>query len=300
MTEIRTIPNGVCLRTSAAARLGRHRLRSALRHGELVPLWPRVVVARDRIADPKTLATSAILSIGRGAIIVRETAAFLHGCTSAEPTPVHVQVPYDRSPKRRNGIVVHQGSVEPEDVVVHEGVPLAALDLVLADLLCTGRPRRALGYLDHALRNRPVDERDELTAAVAARLAARADRRGTVNASILLGIADGRRESPAESSLCVIVHDAGFPPPESQYTIHNLDGRELYRLDFAWPELRIALEYDGYEAHEGRATQDAAREQDLTRRGWLVVRATATDLADPMRLVAELRRSFDQRLTGRA
>jgi very-short-patch-repair endonuclease len=55
-------------------------------------------------------------------------------------------------------------------------------------------------------------------------------------------------------------------------------------LDFAWPRLRIALEYDGYEAHENRRAEDAVRDADLKRRGWKVIRADASDLRDPTRL----------------
>lgn len=75
----------------------------------------------------------------------------------------------------------------------------------------------------------------------------------------------------------------------------DLAGVERYRLDFAWPELRIAIEYDGYEAHEGRRERDAARDADLRRRGWIVIRATIDDLHDPSGLLAEIDRAFRRR-----
>ncbi|HKS49385.1 MAG TPA: DUF559 domain-containing protein [Amycolatopsis sp.] len=52
----------------------------------------------------------------------------------------------------------------------------------------------------------------------------------------------------------------------------DISGRELDRLDFAWPELRIAVEYDGYAAHESRWERGADREEDLRRSGWIVIR----------------------------
>jgi very-short-patch-repair endonuclease len=47
-----------------------------------------------------------------------------------------------------------------------------------------------------------------------------------------------------------------------------------YRLDFAYPRRRVAVEYNGYDAHEMTAEQrasDAARLEWLQRNGWTVI-----------------------------
>ena len=93
----------------------------------------------------------------------------------------------------------------------------------------------------------------------------------------------------------MLLIELGFPLPEVNFVLRSPSGRELYRLDMAWPYLRIALEYDGHAVHAGREDEDAAREDDLRRRGWIVVRARAADLADPTRLTAELRAAFAAR-----
>ena len=93
----------------------------------------------------------------------------------------------------------------------------------------------------------------------------------------------------------MLLIEQGFPLPEVNFRILSPAGRELYRLDLAWPSLRIAVEYDGHAAHADRDEQDAARDDDLRRRGWIVVHATAADLADPARFLAELRRAFARR-----
>ncbi|MDO8107501.1 hypothetical protein Q6348_09875 [Isoptericola sp. b441] len=53
-------------------------------------------------------------------------------------------------------------------------------------------------------------------------------------------------------------------------------GRELYRLDAGYPELRLGFEYDGEEWHRGaQIAADEARRDDLLHRfGWTVVAAT--------------------------
>ncbi len=89
--------------------------------------------------------------------------------------------------------------------------------------------------------------------------------------------------------------DAGFPVPAQQVPVRDMSGRERYRLDFAWEEPRIAIEYDGHAAHADRAAYDLARDEDLRRRGWTVIRATADDIKDPSRLHAAVRATFWRR-----
>lgn len=61
-------------------------------------------------------------------------------------------------------------------------------------------------------------------------------------------------------------------PCEQQYRV----GR--YRLDFAWPALRIALEADGWHHRSpDMAARDAARDAWLRARGWLVLRVDDDD-----------------------
>jgi hypothetical protein len=80
--------------------------------------------------------------------------------------------------------------------------------------------------------------------------------------------------------------------PEANLPVCDLDGRELYRLDVGWRKLRIAAEYDGYEAHAGRKVQDQARRADLKRRGWVVVVVEGDDVASCVRLERELHEAF--------
>lgn len=140
---------------------------------------------------------------------------------------------------------------------------------------------------DQVLATVPEAERAGFRAMAAERIRGRVDVRGTLQALTLLELATGLAESPAESRLLLIVVDAGLPIPEQQVA-----GNELYRLDFGRLEAMVAVEYDGYAAHENRKDRDAARDEDLRRRGWTVIRADATDLTDPSRLVAAVRKAF--------
>ena len=72
----------------------------------------------------------------------------------------------------------------------------------------------------------------------------------------------------------------GLPTPVFQYVIRH-DGRFIARVDAAYPELRIAIEYDSYEHHTGKdaIVRDNDRRNVLRNIEWDLVTFTAADLA---------------------
>ncbi len=294
--------HGAVRRCDALARWGPYRVRAALESGEWHTLWPGVLVEADRVADPLTLAAAAVQLGGPDVLLTGPTAARLHGCSTAEPVPVHITAPYGHWIRSRRGLKVHSGIALSADRETVASLPVLCLDRVLTDLLCRARPPDALAVLDEALSLAGSGGREQLRARVGERLRHRRDPRGTRCAGRILELATGRAESPAESWLLWLVVDLGFPPPQVNWSLTGVDGREVYRLDLAWPELRITAEYDGHSAHAARSVEDDARAEDLRRRGWIVVRVRVADLQAPTRLDTELVEAFRRRgvdLSGR-
>lgn len=274
--------------------LGDYGLRTAVESGELLGFGRGVLLDARRVLDLRTRSAGALLLTGASGVLTGPTAAALHGCTAIGGFPVHVRVPYTRRIRSRGGLVVHQGDVAADDVTTLDGLRVLAVDLTIAEVLCTAPRRTALACADQALRALRPEDRPGFASGVSTRLADRLDRRGTKRAGMLLSLATGLPESPAESAFLLVLADAGLPRPVCQYEILDLAGRPRWRLDFAWPDLRVALEYDGYAAHENRSTQDTARDEDLRRRGWRVIRADAQDLTDPTALYTRLRAALHQ------
>jgi hypothetical protein len=274
---------------------GRPQFESDLADGQLIHFSKLVLVERHRSMDLLTRASAAILTAGPAAVLTSHTALRLYGCEAADPAPVHIVLPYKRRVRSRPGMVVHHSGWSVRDVEVLHGLPVLALQHSLAEMLCRARSSTAFACLEQALAMQPAENRRALVGLVAESVLGRADRRGYRRATNLLELATGLTESPAESWVMLALADAGLPPPVPQYAIVGMDGAVRYRLDFAWPDLRIALEYDGYEAHEGREGRDAARQEDLTRRGWIVLRADSADLKDLSRLIAAVREAFRRR-----
>ena len=286
--------HGAYRRADILRRHGRRYLDNAIRAGLLRPLWTGVVVDGRRVHDLRTRAAAALLTTGPDSVVCGPTAAQLHGCTALTCPDVHVLVPYHRSPRKRPNLVVHHSCFYTDQIIVLDGLRTLTLEFTVAELLATGRPADALAVGDEALRMaEPCSE--DFRRAVVRRLRARPDPRGTVRGAALWELASPRAESAPESWVRMLLIEHGFPLPVVNFSLSSLAGRELYRLDLAWPELRIAVEYDGHAAHAGREEQDAAREEDLRRHGWIVVRARAADLSDPTRFLDELRAAFARR-----
>jgi len=90
--------------------------------------------------------------------------------------------------------------------------------------------------------------------------------------------------------LAKIIKDAGLPAPERQYEIALPSGTKY--IDFAYPDLLLAIETDGYAWHGDREAFDRDRDRDIELQtlGWRVLRFTYAMLRwEPERVVATIR-----------
>jgi very-short-patch-repair endonuclease len=76
-----------------------------------------------------------------------------------------------------------------------------------------------------------------------------------------------------------MLRDSSVPEPVRQLRIDLANGR-WYRVDFAWPELLVAVEAEGFEWHGSRARwkADKVRVAALERLGWRVLVVTWDDV----------------------
>lgn len=111
-----------------------------------------------------------------------------------------------------------------------------------------------------------------------------------------LGLIRSGAESPMETRMRLAVTEAGFPEPEVNVDVRDDEGTFLGRVDLAWPELRIGLEYDG-EHHRDRDTfrRDQRRSNAFSVNDWILIRATAPDAVRPAVVFERLRQAFEQR-----
>ncbi|WP_271984486.1 endonuclease domain-containing protein [Pseudoclavibacter terrae] len=96
-------------------------------------------------------------------------------------------------------------------------------------------------------------------------------------------------ESPRETATRLALLAAGLPEPTVAHEVFHA-GRFLGRVDLAYPELRIAIEYDGkHHWTEEQALKDIARINRIQQAGWLVIRVTRKQLSNPAEFFAQVR-----------
>lgn len=95
----------------------------------------------------------------------------------------------------------------------------------------------------------------------------------------MLRSTDSGAQSSQETYLRLLLIDDGLPPPQTQIPVLGDNGSVVAYLDMGWPDLLVAVEYDG-EQHRTNRSQyswDVKRLEMAQRRGWIVVRVLAGD-----------------------
>ncbi|MBO0878565.1 MAG: DUF559 domain-containing protein, partial [Pseudonocardia sp.] len=108
-----------------------------------------------------------------------------------------------------------------------------------------------------------------------ARRASSPGARGCRRLDEVVRLADPRAQSPPESRLRLLLVWAGLPPVV-RHELLDEHGFVVARVDLAYPDAKLAIEYDGA-VHVQR--RDDARDAELADHGWDTVHLTKHDLA---------------------
>lgn len=102
-------------------------------------------------------------------------------------------------------------------------------------------------------------------------------------------------DSDLETRVLRVLVEAGLPVPRQQFPVTV--GPRRFKLDLAYPDLRIGVELDGWSTHGGFSAFHADRERDarLASAGWLVTHFSArTPNHEIVAAVTALRSRFAQ------
>jgi hypothetical protein len=243
--------------------LKRRAFERELNSGSMERLWQGIYCHGEATDDLRLRGLD--LACGTPVAVCLGTAAALYGFDTEEPNDLHVLNPARGQLRSVDGLVVHRRDGAPLTVVT--GRPATAPAWTAVEVARGLRRPRALATLDAALRSRTCTAAGLWRAALE-----QSGRRGIVAVRDLIPLADGRAESPMESEARLAMLDGGLPVPELQYEIVDGNG-ELRRLDFAWPDCRVAVEYDGMHWHSGADAmrRDRRRYTALQDIGWMVI-----------------------------
>jgi very-short-patch-repair endonuclease len=205
------------------------------------------------------------------------------------PERPDLTVPRRRAP-RSNLVIVHRSLLLPDvDRTEIDGIPVTSPARTLIDLAAVLDDQQLeavvesgfrLGCFRESFLRWRIRELGE-TRPGSRRLLDLLDARGRDAAAL---------ESPLEVRAWRVLVGSDLPRPVRQFSIRSGDRR--YRLDFAWPEQKLAVECDGYTTHGGRAgfRRDRRKIAALAAIKWRVIPVTWEDVTrNRAQLLADVR-----------
>lgn len=246
-------------------------------------LWRRlyddVYIAAGAPETWKGALVAACWAGGFRAAASHRSAAALWKLAGGRRSIVEVTCPRWRR-AQHEGLVVHETkALDGIDIVEIEGIPVTTPERTLLDLGAVCHESVVELALD-AAEHRGLVTRASLHGTLG-RLAKRG-RNGSGTLRRLVAAHDLERSSPEsemETALIQCLRRDGWPEPVPQYEIRQ-GGVLVARVDAAYPEWRIAVEYQSDEFHSGRraSQRDNDRRLRIIAAGWFPVEATLRDL----------------------
>ena len=260
----------LCLSESAIARLVCRGVLCRVRRGVYRLLGAGPGREQDIVA--------AQLWAGDDAFASHRTGAEIHGLPGGSPPLIEITT---RRCVRTCGVVVHRRATwPPSDVTFVDGIRVSTIPRTLLDLASVVPLGTLARVLDATL------HRGVALDSISRRLEATAvqGRNGTANLRKLIHERTDESaavESPLERDFLTLVRDRNMDEPVAQYPVF-VDGHLIARLDFAYPELRIGIELDGYAFHSSREAfeRDRRRLTELVNECWHMLVFTRPQLRD--------------------
>lgn len=239
---------------------------------------------------------AAVLACGPGAVLSHRSAAALWEIRRTAGVAIDVTAPR-RAGRTRPGIAVHRyDCLIAAEITEVDAIPCTTIARTIVDLAGVVHSS-ALEYAIHQAQVKRRLDRD----AVAAVLDHLPRRRGNATVRRILRISDSSEDdarSANERRFRRIARAAGFPPPRGSFWV-GLDDLAAggVEVDFAWPQLKLAVEIDSsiYHGTDRAIVNDPRRDRALMLAGWQVVRFTDRDLEEEPGVVVTQLRAFMER-----
>ncbi|QHO90354.1 hypothetical protein CWT12_01980 [Actinomyces sp. 432] len=298
----------------------------------LLPTPGRAVWAQQREVG-LARCVAAVHSARSAVVLTHEAAALVHGLWLRHgETDIRIAVP--TNPKRTrlplapvaftDGNLPHpsgagraislrrrRSRLQADDVEVVNGLPVTSLLRTAVDCAFDLPARESITIVDSAMRALCQPDRfspqqakakwERVRPQLLAAVGAEGPRRGAVRARAVAAMASPFSESPGESLTRRLVVALGLPGPELQHEIMlDADGHRF--LDFAWPDLRLAIEFDGRSKYSlnDDLWEEKLRQDAIGAMGWSFIRVTYADLNDEERLTARIMERMPPSVTLRA
>jgi hypothetical protein len=287
---------------------GRHHLdqlevsEETSRHRLATGRWELVHDSAYRVAGAPSSWRATLLAAcwagGTRAVASHRSAAALFDLPGGRSDLTEITCPRWRR-ARHDGLLVHETRLlETADITLVDAIPCTTIERTLFEIAGFGKSRTLDLAIDSALRRSLtcVDALENTAARVAKR-----GRPGSARfraAVAARGPNDALPDSAPERLLATALMRQGLPMPQFQYVVHDVSGAFVARVDLAYPDWKILIEYDSYQEHVGKLAlvRDSARRNALTALGYTTLTATAADLRDDATALAGVTRRVRARV----
>lgn len=252
--------------------MSREHIRQGVDGGALHRVGRGVYTTKE--ADDIAQLRALFLRMPEGVMLSHRSAAHAFGFGNQPTDGVHVLVPAGVTRPEIRGVVTHEAILPVVDARTVDGVPCVPAARAAVDVARASGRLDAIATLDAALHVGACTPDD-----LAGEVSAHGGLRNVVQARQLVGLADARAECAQESHVRLVLIDAGLPAPEPQVWICDDHGVGIFRLDLAYRDKRVGLEYDGAShLSRDRLRADRQRMNWLAQRGWTMRYFTDDDL----------------------
>ncbi|WP_434618035.1 hypothetical protein [Arthrobacter sp. A5] len=175
---------------------------------------------------------------------------------------------------------------------------VTSLERTVVDCARIGEFQRAVIIGDHALR------KGASLQGIQSLVASMPGSRGIRRARQVVEALDARSESAGETRTRLILRAFNIEQPDVQVVIQA--GSISYRADFAWPALKLILEFDGKSKYFDFAPtgqvifEERRREKALMELGWRFIRIEWSDLGRPGELRTRIQAAIARAREGLA
>ena len=254
----------------------RHHIVSRLRSGHLERFRPGVFVVAGSPRSYEQAVLAAVLAAGSHAVASHATAAILWELPFVEALALELTTPRPHW-ARMPGVRAHRTVAFLRcEHTVHRRIPVTSVARTLVDLSGSLSVPQLGRMTDRALREGKLhlDDLRKCNAGLPPAPGRRPMRIAAVLRRRLAGYEPG--DSDLEVRFARAMVAGGLPEPVQQHRV--VAGTRRCRIDLAYPELKLAIEIDGWEHHRTRSAfdNDRARANDLVIAGWNVLRFTST------------------------
>lgn len=246
-------------------------------------LFPGVYVDAEVELTPGVLARGALLYVPEAVAVCHLTAAAVQELPAPQSDVIHLLLPPDAPRVRRTGICIHRGSRRLSSrgginltIALETFIDVAA-DVPLVDGVALGDAVVREGYASVTALRR-ASQRVGGSAGDRVRQAAELVRPGVI--------------SPRETRLRLLMVFSGLSEPVIAHEVVAAGRRRS--LDTAYPEWKVAVEYDGrhHVERDLQWSEDIERLEELGEEEWRIVTVTGLQMWEPERVLSRIRKAL--------